>query len=129
MDIKVEDFQDAANYSTCWLAPALTALYIYIFIKLRGAPMDTFMVAILLLYWVTITMNMVQKFLTFEKDYMMDVIFSVIGLHIVWFMLSILVFEMLRFKYVLTFNNVNEQVRRARIIKICKYVVGVITII
>ena len=68
MEIKVEDFEDAANYSTCWLAPTLTALYIYMFIKLSGAPMDTFMVAILLLYWVTITMNMVQKFLTFEKD-------------------------------------------------------------
>jgi hypothetical protein len=129
MDTKYLEFESTLNFATCWLAPFLTALYILIFIKLRRSPMDSFMMAILLVYWVTLSLNLIQKFISYERYEMMDVSFAVVGQHIIWIMLSIIVFEMLRFKYVLTFNDTHEQIKRARRIKICKYVVGVITLI
>lgn len=97
------------KYATCWLAPALTVIYIIMIIKLIGSPVDSFMVAILVLYWVNLTMNMVNKFIVFESNENMDVVMSVIGMYIVWIMLAILVFEMLRYKFVLTFTDPGEQ--------------------
>ena len=101
--------------------PCLCLVYLWIIWKLRCQLMDFLAIIILGLYLLVLMIFFLVALSPINNESLLSLVFSIAGNNILWAMIYLFFFEMLRYKYIITVKDNREYRKKERVINVLKY--------
>ncbi len=109
--------------------PCLCLVYLWIIWKLRCQRMDLFAILILGLYLLVLMIFFLATLSPIDNESLVSLIISLAGNNILWAIIFLFFFEMLRYKYIITVKDGREYRKKERIINVLKYVFTILIVV
>jgi len=133
LNIMGEGLEKAIAIITTIPFPCLCLVYLWIIWKLRCQRMDFLALLILGLYLLVLMTFFLVTLSPIDSESFVSLLFSLAGNNILWAIIYLFFFEMLRYKYIITVKDNSEYRKKERVINVLKYtftiLIGVFMII
>ena len=124
-----EDLAKAIVLITTIPFPCLCLVYLWIIWKLRCQRMDFFAILILGLYLLVLMIFFLVTISPIDNESLVSLIISLAGNNILWAIIFLFFFEMLKYKYIITVKDDREYRKKERIINVLKYVFTILIVV